>query len=143
LKGSGATWACGPRAEEVAGDLGPLRPGKKKEGERKTLTRGPGLAERKGEGGGKGAGPRVAHAGERRRKGPEGGKRERSGPAEIELGWFLSILLFLFLFYTQTIQNNSIWIQINLNSNPTQIKQCTSMNAQTCCSYIKFYFLVL
>jgi hypothetical protein len=32
--------ACGPGAGGVAGDLGPLRPGKKKEREKKALTRG-------------------------------------------------------------------------------------------------------
>jgi hypothetical protein len=40
LYSGGATRACGPGAGGVAGDLGPLRPGKKKEREKKALTRG-------------------------------------------------------------------------------------------------------
>jgi hypothetical protein len=95
----------------------------------------------------RGAGPRAALGrGKKERERGPAGKERRGGMLGWDgrlLGWAASFYsFFLFFFPTLKHLNHSIGIQINLNSNPTQIKQCTSMNAQTCCSYIKFYFLV-
>jgi hypothetical protein len=76
--------------------------------------------------------------------------RERGGEKE---GWagprgfgLLLSLSFLFSFLYSLIQANLIEFKIQFefkSINPTQTKQCCSMNAQTIYSYDNFYFLML
>jgi hypothetical protein len=98
-------WRAGPGEGRSPGISGRCTPGRKKEREKKVLTRGTCLAERERGGGrasgkaelredtaqvrptreggeGRGARPRVAHAGERRGEGPEGerGRGKGGGP---------------------------------------------------------------